>query len=110
MKNDKDMRIVVERDGRADLKFKGVLLASTTNKDNNSSRWVNCAVYKTAGGSFVYGEISVTTWQNEHNTHSGEKFDSLEKLFEWLNGAAPFTGAAKELAREAGFDLTEHID
>ena len=107
---EKEHEIVVERDDAKDIKFTGVLLASTTNKDNISSRWVDCAVYKTAGGSFVYSEISVTLWQNEHNTHSGEKFDSLGKLFKWLEGAEPFTGAAKALAHDAGFDMTEHID
>ena len=109
-KNEENKRIVVERDGAKDFSFSGVCIATSNNRTSRASRWTECALYKTAGGSYVYGQKDETLWEGESTTCSGEKFDSLDKLFKWLEGAEPYTGAAKELAREIGFDLTFHVD
>jgi hypothetical protein len=110
MKKEEDKKIVVERDGAKDFSFSGVCIATSSSRTNRPDRWTECALYKTAGGSYIYGQKDMTLWEGESVTHSGEKFDSLDKLFKWLEGSEPYMGAVKELAREIGFDLTLHVD
>ena len=104
-------KIVVKRDGGRDLSFSGMCIASSSDRENNSTRWTDCSIYKTAKGNYIYGEERLTMWTGEHDVFSAEKFESLEKLFAWLEGEnEPYGGAAKELAEQCGFDLTEHVD
>lgn len=51
----------VVRDGQRELEFDGVLLSSSSSRRNNSPRWVEFELYRTAGGQYVLSRVGRST-------------------------------------------------
>ena len=67
---------VVIKDGDADLRFSGVLVASAApNSAGSNGRWKELRVYRTKGGSLVFSEIGRSLVDGERDKFSAEVFE-----------------------------------
>jgi hypothetical protein len=107
-------QITVERDGAANIRFKGELIATTSSSANNASsyysgstgRWKTLNLWKTAGGKYVGQIVGHTQWQGEHTRHAAAVCADLAAVqdffgHDWL---------AKDLYAEAGIDAVEDVE
>lgn len=100
--------IIVMRDGQKDLKFKGELLASASDRwiaGREQTRWTEIAVYKTESGKYVIAWESITLWQGELNSYRAKVCEfASETIAELMSddeeGTAYFSSLAKEVLEE----------
>jgi len=110
MENEEMKRIVVERDGGRNIVFVGKIVAEESTRENNSTRWRECAVYETKGGKYVLSDDGISLWQGESDVHDAKVFGTLDDLFRDLTVGNEIDFVTKSLAKQLGYDLTEEIE
>jgi hypothetical protein len=121
---------VVTRDGKADLRFSGVLMASAAPATAPEGRWNELRVYKTVGGKHVFSRITRSVLQKDQDTHEADVYDPVpssvpsqlmrsaremarHRPFAWTDAAVAFFGydpLAKILYRKLSVNFEEKID
>jgi hypothetical protein len=119
---------VVTRDGEADLRFSGVLLASAAPTSAPKGHWQEYRVYRTNGDKHVFSKVSRTV-QEENDTYKAEVFDpspssvpsqlirsareiARSRPLTWMDAATAFFGydpLAKALYRKLSVRFEEQI-
>lgn len=111
---------VIERDGKRDLTFRGREIASVSTQEwsgpgPGQNRWDIYTLYRTDGGKYVLAHEYVTQWEGERGSNEAWIADTDNEALECArfrdsDGEGILPDAVKKLARNAGIDLTEHID
>jgi hypothetical protein len=119
----------VTRDGKADLRFSGVLLASAAPASAPEAHWQEYRVYQTNGGKHVLAKVTRTVLEKQDDTHEADVFDpspssvpsqlirSARELararpLTWMDAAVAFFGydpLAKALYRKLSVRFEEEI-
>ncbi len=120
---------IVTRDGKADLRFTGVLLASAAPTSAPKGRWLEYRIYQTTGEKHVFSRITRTTLEGQDDTHEAEVFDpapssvpsqlmrsareiARARPLTWMDAAVAFFGydpLAKALYRKLSVRFEEQI-
>jgi hypothetical protein len=120
---------LVIRDGKADLAFRGTLLASAAPASAPEGQWDEYRIYVTTGGKHVFSKARHSVYAEEQDHHQAEVFDpapsskssqllrSARNLtharpITWADAAVDFFGydpLAKTLYRKLGDQFDEHI-
>jgi hypothetical protein len=120
---------VVTRDGKADLRFIGVLLASEAPGTVPEGRWQELRIYETDGGRHVFSRITRNVLEKEKDSHEAEIYDPAPssvpshlvrsaremvrgRPFTWMDAAVAFFGydpLAKALYRKLSVKFEEQI-
>jgi hypothetical protein len=118
----------VTRDGEADLRFSGVLLASAAPTSAPKGRWQEYRIYRTNGEKHVFSKVARTV-EEEGDTHEAEVFDpspssvpsqlirsareiARSRPLTWMDAATAFFGydpLAKALYRKLSVRFEEQI-
>jgi hypothetical protein len=125
--NQKDQIII--RDGKADLAFTGMLLASAAPPSALKGHWQEYRIYETNGGKHVFSKVGRSVFAEEKDTHEAEVFDpspssvpsqllrsardlARSRPLTWMDAAAAYfqyDQLAKELYRKLSGKFEEHI-
>jgi hypothetical protein len=120
---------IVIRDGKADLAFTGILLASAAPPSAPKGEWQEYRVYETNGGKHVFAKVTRSVFAEEQDTHEADVFDpsptsvpsqllrsarelARSRPLTWMDAAATFFGydpLAKALYRKLSGQFEEHI-
>jgi len=106
---------VVTRDDKADLKFRGTLLASIASSAAPRGRWREFRVYKTVAGNYVYSDIGRSVLDGERDKFRAEVVNLNVTHYvpmTWQEQAINFFGfdpLAKDLYRKLGVEFEEKI-
>jgi hypothetical protein len=120
---------VVTRDGKADLRFTGVLLASAAPASAPKGHWQEYRIYQTTGGKYVFSKVTRTVFEGEDDAHEAEVFDpspssvpsqlirsareiAQARPMTWMDAAVAFFGydpLAKALYRKLSVRFDEHV-
>jgi hypothetical protein len=120
---------IVTRDGKADLRFSGVLLASAAPALAPEGHWQEYRIYQTNGGLHVFSKVARSVLEKDHDTHEADVFDpspssmpsqllrSARELararpLTWMDAAVAFFGydpLAKALYRKLSVRFEEEI-
>jgi hypothetical protein len=120
---------IVTRDGEADLRFTGVLLASAAPAAAPKDQWQEYRVYQTTGGKHVFSKVTRNVLEAEEDTHEAEVFDpspssvpsqllrsareiARSKPLTWMDAATGFFGydpLAKALYRKLSVSFEETV-
>jgi hypothetical protein len=120
---------IVTRDGKADLRFSGVLLASAAPASAPEGHWDEYRIYQTSGGKHVFSKVARSVLEKNEDTHEAEVFDpspssvpsqlmrSARELararpLTWMDAAVAFFGydpLAKTLYRKLSVRFEEEI-
>jgi hypothetical protein len=120
---------IVTRDGKADLLFAGVLLASAAPNSAPKGRWQEYRIYQTNGEKHVFSKVTRTVVQEEEDTSEAEVFDpaptsmpsqllrsareiARARPLTWMDAAVAFFGydpLAKTLYRKLSVRFEEQI-
>ena|ERR1700722_1957553 len=121
---------IVTRDGKADLRFNGVLLASAASSSATKGHWHEYRIYQTNGGKHVFSKVSRTVFDDEDDAFEAEIFDpspssvpsqlirsaqeiARARTLTWKDGAIAFFGydpLAKALYRKLSVRFEEQIN
>ena len=66
---------IVTRDGKADLRFTGVLLASAAPASAPKGRWQEYRIYQTNGDKHVFSKVTRTVLEGQDDAYEAEVFD-----------------------------------
>jgi hypothetical protein len=120
---------VVTRDGKADLRFTGVLLASAAPTSAPKGHWQEYRIYQTSGGKHVFSKVTRTIFEGQEDAHEAQVFDpapssvpsqlirSARELAQarpmtWMDAAVAFFGydpLAKALYRKLSVRFEEQV-
>ena len=120
---------IVTREGKADLRFAGVLLASAAPNSASKGHWQEYRVYQTNGGKHVFSKVTRTVFAEEHDVYEAEVFDpspssvpsqllrsaremARSRPLTWMDAAVAFFGydlLAKSLYRKLSVQFEEQI-
>jgi hypothetical protein len=120
---------VVTRDGTADLRFTGVLLASAAPTSAPKGHWQEYRIYQTSGGKHVFSKVTRTIFEGQEDAHEAQIFDpapssvpsqlirSARELAQarpmtWMDAAVAFFGydpLAKALYRKLSVRFEEQV-
>jgi hypothetical protein len=120
---------IVTRDGKADLRFEGVLLASAAPASAPEGRWEEYRIYQTNGGKHVFSKVTRSVLEKDEHTHEADVFDpapssvpsqlirsareiARARPLTWMDAAAAFFGytpLAKALYRRLSVRFEEQI-
>jgi hypothetical protein len=120
---------IATRDGKADLRFTGVLLASAAPASAPEGHWEEYRVYQTDGGKHVFSKVTRTVHEKDDDTHEAEVFDpspssvpsqlirsareiARARPLTWMDAAVAFFGygpLAKVLYRKLSVRFEEEI-
>jgi hypothetical protein len=120
---------IVTRDGKADLHFTGVLLASAAPASAHTERWQEYRIYRTKGGKHVFSRLTRTVLERQEDIHEAEVFDpapssvpsqllrsareiARARPLTWMDAAVAFFGydpLAKALYRKLSVRFEEQI-
>jgi hypothetical protein len=120
---------VVTRDGKADLRFVGTLLASEAPETVPEGRWQELRIYKTDGGKHVFSRVTRNVLEKEKDSHEADIYDpspssvpshlirsaremARGRPFTWMDAAVAFFGydpLAKALYRKLSVKFEEQI-
>jgi hypothetical protein len=121
--------LIVTRDGKADFRFTGTLLASAAPDCARDGHWQEYRVYQTRAGKHVFHKVNRTTLVEEHDTHEAEIFDpapstmpsqlmrgareiARARPLTWMDAAVSFFGydpLAKALYRKLSVGFEELV-
>jgi hypothetical protein len=124
-----DKEYIVTRDGKADLRFAGVLLASAAPDSAPEGQWEEYRIYRTSGGKHVFSKVGRNVLEKEQDTHEAEVFDpspssvpsqlmrsareiARARPLTWMDAAIAFFGyepLAKVLYRKLSVRFEEEI-
>ena len=106
---------VVPRDGQANLRFRGTLLAAVAPDRDRDGRWNEYRVYYTSGGKHVFSKVGRSVLDDERDRFSAEVYDS--KLYGsprgWQGGCVDYfryDELAKKLYHQLSIDADETIE
>ena len=88
------MQYTIHPDNCRPVTFEGTIIASKSNRAQNSTRWSEANVYLTKGGTHVLVIESITCWQGESNTTTYLTFDNPEDLVACLESEYPFAASS----------------
>jgi hypothetical protein len=120
---------IVTRDGKADLRFTGVLLASAAPASAPEGHWEEYRIYQTNGEKHVFSKVTRTVVEKGEDTHEAEVFDpspssmpsqlmrsareiARARPLTWMDAAVAFFGynpLAKALYRKLSVRFEEEI-
>jgi len=120
---------LVTRDGKADLRFTGTLLASAAPPSAPQGQWQEYRIYETTAGKHVFAKVTRNIIAEQQDTYEAEVFDPApssvpSKLMRsardlthshpmtWQDAAVAFFGydpLAKTLYRKLSGQFEEHI-
>lgn len=120
---------IVTRDGKADLRFSGVLLASAAPASAPEGHWEEYRIYQTNGGMHVFSKVARTVIEKDEDHHEAEVFDpspssmpsqllrsareiARARPLTWMDAAAAFFGynpLAKALYRKLSVRFEEEV-
>jgi hypothetical protein len=120
---------IVTRDGKADLRFSGVLLASAAPASAPKGRWQEYRIYQTNGEKHVFSRVTRTVLEGQDDAYEAEIFDpapssvpsqlirsareiARARPLTWMDAAVAFFGyepLAKELYRKLSVGFEEQI-
>jgi hypothetical protein len=120
---------IVTRDGKADLRFTGVLLASATPASAPKGRWQEYRIYQTNGDKHVFSKVTRTVLEGQDDAYEAEVFDpspasvpsqlirsareiARARPLTWMDAAVAFFGyqpLAKALYRKLSVGFEEQI-
>jgi hypothetical protein len=120
---------IVTRDGEADLRFTGVLLAAAAPASAPKGQWQEYRVYQTSGGKHVFSKVTRNVLEEEQDIHEAEVFDpspssvptqllrsareiARSRPLTWMDAATSFFGydpLAKALYRKLSVKFEETI-
>jgi hypothetical protein len=120
---------IVTRDGKADLRFSGVLLASAAPVSAPEGHWEEYRIYHTSGGKHVFSKVGRNVLEKEQDSHEAEVFDpspssvpsqlirsareiARARPLTWMDAAIAFFGyepLAKVLYRKLSVTFEEEI-
>jgi hypothetical protein len=121
---------IVIRDGKADLAFSGILVASEAPPSAPNGQWHEYRIYETKGGKHVFSKVTRSVFAEERDTHDAEVFDpspssvpsqllrsardlARSRPMTWMDAAVAYFGydpLAKALYRKLGGQFEEHIN
>jgi hypothetical protein len=119
----------VTRDGKADLLFAGVLLASAAPGSAPKGRWQEYRIYQTNGEKHVFSKVTRTVLEKDDDAFEAEVFDpspssvpsqlfrsareiARQRPMTWMDAAVAFFGSdplAKALYRKLSVRFEEQI-
>jgi hypothetical protein len=120
---------IVTRDGKADLRFTGVLLASAAPASAPTGHWQEYRIYQTNGDKHVFSKVTRTVIDGQNDTYEAEVFDpspasvpsqlirsareiARARPLTWMDAAVAFFGyepLAKALYRKLSVGFEEQI-
>jgi hypothetical protein len=120
---------IVTRDGKADLRFAGALLASAAPASAPEGHWEEYRIYQTNGGMHVFSKVTRNVLEKNEDTHEAEVFDpspssmpsqllrsareiARARPLTWMDAAVAFFGynpLAKVLYRKLSVRFEEEI-
>ena len=120
---------LVTRDGKADLLFMGVLLASAAPASPPKGDWQEYRIYRTNGDKHVFSRVTRKVRENENDTYEADVFDptpssvpsqllrsareiARARPVTWMDAAVSFFGydpLAKALYRKLSVRFEEQI-
>jgi len=120
---------LVTRDGKADLRFTGTLLASAAPPSAPQGQWQEYRIYETNGGKHVFSKVTRSVIAEKQDTYDAEVFDpspssvpskllrgardlTHSRPMSWTDAAVAFFGydpLAKALYRKLSGQFEEHI-
>jgi hypothetical protein len=120
---------IVTRDGKADLRFTGVLLASAAPASAPKGHWQEYRIYQTNGGKHVFSKVTRTVFEGQDDAHEAQVFDpspssvpsqlirsareiAQARPMTWMDAAVAFFGydpLAKALYRKLSVRFDETI-
>jgi hypothetical protein len=120
---------VVTRDGKADLRFAGTLLASAAPDSAPEGKWEEYRIYQTSGGKHVFSKVGRTVLEKDTDTHEADIFDpspssvpsqlmrsareiARARPLTWMDAAVAFFGynpLAKILYRKLSVRFEEEV-
>lgn len=101
----------LDRTDKRPIAFNGCLLADSTTKDHNSTRWSNVKLYETDKQKVVVGIEDVTCWQGERDFDRVDVFDTIEDAITHIeeHAARCVESIVRELKKEHGIEVAERI-
>jgi hypothetical protein len=120
---------IVTRDGKADLRFTGVLLASAAPASAPEGHWEEYRIYQTNGGKHVFSKVTRSVLEKQDDKHEAEVFDpspstvpsqlirsareiARARPLTWMDAAVAFFGydpLAKALYRKLSVRFEEEL-
>jgi hypothetical protein len=120
---------IVTRDGKADLRFAGALLASAAPESAPEGHWEEYRIYQTSGGKHVFSKVTRNVLEKDEDTHEADVFDpspssmpsqlmrsareiARARPLTWMDAAIAFFGyqpLAKVLYRKLSVRFEEEI-
>jgi hypothetical protein len=120
---------IVTRDGKADLRFTGVLLASAAPASAPDGHWEEYRIYQTNGGKHVFSKVTRSVLAKQDDKHEAEVFDpspstvpsqlirsareiARARPLTWMDAAVAFFGydpLAKALYRKLSVRFEEEL-
>ena len=120
---------IVTRDGKADLRFTGVLLASAAPDSAPEGHWQEYRIYQTNGGKHVFSKVTRNVLEDQDDAYEAEVFDPTPSTVQsqlmrkareiarsrpmtWMDAAVAFFGydpLAKVLYRKLSVRFEEQI-
>ena len=120
---------IVTRDGKADLRFSGVLLASAAPDSAPKEQWQEYRIYQTNGDKHVFSRVTRNLKDDADDTYEAEVFDpapssvpsqlmrsareiARARPLTWMDAAVAFFGydpLAKALYRKLSVRFEEQI-
>lgn len=98
--NQPDGEIYLTRNGEPPLRFTGTVLGTGSTRNHNSTRWTNCAIWRTKAGHYVALLECQTQWQGERDRAQATSGTASE-VCEWLKRDDGEYGEAGQAALEA---------
>jgi EXLDI family protein len=97
----------VVRDEERDVRFVGVLLASTSSRRDGKRRWSEVDIYRTEGGNYVVARCGRSSIEGERDFPHAQVCETAKAVIETLyaqdaQGAWYFTHLAREAITKAG--------
>jgi hypothetical protein len=120
---------IVTRDGKADLRFTGTLLACAAPDCAREGHWQEYRVYQTRAGKHVFSKVNRTVFVGDNDTYDAEVFDpapstmpsqlmrgareiARARPLTWMDAAVSFFGydpLAKALYRKLSVGFEELV-
>jgi hypothetical protein len=120
---------IVTRDGKADLRFNGVLLASAAPDSAPEGHWEEYRIYQTNSGKHLFSKVTRTVLEKKDDSHEAGVFDpspssvpsqlmrsareiARARTLTWMDAAVAFFGynpLAKALYRKLGVRFEEEV-
>lgn len=96
----------LQNDNGPDYRLEGEELAQVTSRGNDSTRWSNLFLYRTAKGTLVAHEVGVSQWEGETTRYTVHVAADEQELI----GILGYGWLAKKLYDAADIEHAQAID